>query len=403
MRCVDRACDTGADALTLERARGVQPAEVRFSSGGGRFFARSVGAGKSGQIGAAANLSRAGVSLPVESERRRDLDMPRDTARRARARILANTAAMSDPATAPAKRHKLVGHKNFKRNNPMSDKFAVHRFHHVEFWCGDATTTSSRFAVGLGIVRVAKSDLSTGNKTYASYALKSNDLMFVFSAASYVPEDEARTSEARAASQRTLASMPTPCVPSARNTQHGRARRGCRRRRRRGCVREERLERGRGVMPPARLFDDGVDETSGCPASARRRGGSLRGRRPSIRQPTRRPRGNVPAEVPGGTPRARRRAPVLRLDAVRPRGGERTRSPRDGGLHLILHRLPRVCRVHRRGRRHRRQWAQLHGAREQQRVRSPARERAHVRDEAWRVRFRRTWSRTKGQVCSTSR
>ena len=29
---------------------------------------------------------------------------------------------------------------------------------------------------------VAKSDLSTGNKSYASYALKSNDLMFVFSA-----------------------------------------------------------------------------------------------------------------------------------------------------------------------------------------------------------------------------
>ena len=176
---------------------------------------------------------------------------------------------MSDPATAPAKRHKLVGHKNFKRNNPMSDKFAVHRFHHVEFWCGDATTTSSRFAVGLGMQRVAKSDLSTGNKTYASYALKSNDLMFVFSAASYVPEDEARTSEARAASQ------PHPGLDAdamrAFCAKHGMAVRAV------GVVVDDAEDAyvksvsngGRGVMPPARLFDDGVDETSGdAPISA---------------------------------------------------------------------------------------------------------------------------------------
>lgn len=37
--------------------------------------------------------------------------------------------------SAPAKRHKLVGAKNFKRNNPNSDRFPLHRFHHVEFWC----------------------------------------------------------------------------------------------------------------------------------------------------------------------------------------------------------------------------------------------------------------------------
>ena len=40
-----------------------------------------------------------------------------------------------DENSAPAKRHKLVGAKNFKRNNPNSDRFPLHRFHHVEFWC----------------------------------------------------------------------------------------------------------------------------------------------------------------------------------------------------------------------------------------------------------------------------
>jgi hypothetical protein len=38
--------------------------------------------------------------------------------------------------------------------------------------CGDATTTWRRFALGLGMSCVAKSDQSTGNATYASYALR---------------------------------------------------------------------------------------------------------------------------------------------------------------------------------------------------------------------------------------
>ncbi|CAN0504502.1 unnamed protein product, partial [Phaeothamnion confervicola] len=32
----------------------------------------------------------------------------------------------------------LVGAAHFKRCNPMSDKFGVHDFHHIEFWCGDS-------------------------------------------------------------------------------------------------------------------------------------------------------------------------------------------------------------------------------------------------------------------------
>lgn len=45
---------------------------------------------------------------------------------------------------------------------------------------------------------VAKSDLSTGNKSYASYALKSNDLMFVFSAPYQSPSDPEVQRELRA-------------------------------------------------------------------------------------------------------------------------------------------------------------------------------------------------------------
>lgn len=68
------------------------------------------------------------------------------------------------------------------RTNPMSDKFSVKRFHHVEFWCSDATTTSRRFSWALGMPIVAKSDLSTGNTTHASYLLRSGQLLFHFTA-----------------------------------------------------------------------------------------------------------------------------------------------------------------------------------------------------------------------------
>ncbi|KAJ1379662.1 Vicinal oxygen chelate [Sesbania bispinosa] len=77
---------------------------------------------------------------------------------------------------------KLVGFKNFVRTNPKSDRFNVKRFHHVEFWCSDATNTSRRFSWGLGMPIVAKSDLSTGNLTHASYLLRSGDLNLLFSA-----------------------------------------------------------------------------------------------------------------------------------------------------------------------------------------------------------------------------
>lgn len=77
---------------------------------------------------------------------------------------------------------KLVGYSNFQRHNPMSDLFEVERFHHLEFYCGDATNAYKRFAWGLGMPLVAKSDQTTGNGTYCSYVLKSNDLVFAFTA-----------------------------------------------------------------------------------------------------------------------------------------------------------------------------------------------------------------------------
>uniref|UniRef100_A0A7S0UWB0 4-hydroxyphenylpyruvate dioxygenase n=1 Tax=Polytomella parva TaxID=51329 RepID=A0A7S0UWB0_9CHLO len=77
---------------------------------------------------------------------------------------------------------KLVGYKNFVRQNPRSDKFNVRRFHSVEFFCSDATNVSKRFQHGLGMRQVAKSDLSTGNNKYASYVLQSGELVFALTA-----------------------------------------------------------------------------------------------------------------------------------------------------------------------------------------------------------------------------
>ena len=70
----------------------------------------------------------------------------------------------------------------FVRSNPRSDRFEVHRFHHVEFWCGDAGATASRFARGLGMAKVAGCDLSTGNARFASAVLASHDLVLCFTA-----------------------------------------------------------------------------------------------------------------------------------------------------------------------------------------------------------------------------
>jgi len=76
----------------------------------------------------------------------------------------------------------LVGYNNFKRNNPMTDRFEMDNWHHIEFWCQDATNVSKRFAIGMGMQQVAKSDQSTGNQNFASYVMKTHEVLFAFSA-----------------------------------------------------------------------------------------------------------------------------------------------------------------------------------------------------------------------------
>ena len=77
---------------------------------------------------------------------------------------------------------KLVGFDNFKRSNPKSDKFEMHCFHHVEFYCSDSTNVSRRFSYALGMPIVASSNAASGNYSYASTVMKSNSLCFVFTA-----------------------------------------------------------------------------------------------------------------------------------------------------------------------------------------------------------------------------
>eukprot|EP01035_Chromulina_nebulosa_P017023 gene17023-22529_t len=83
---------------------------------------------------------------------------------------------------------KLVGFHNFKRHNPLSDRFPIKRFHSLEFYCSDSTNISKRFTWGLGMHEVARSDLSTGNKHYSSICLQSNDLIFVFTSSYNNPD-----------------------------------------------------------------------------------------------------------------------------------------------------------------------------------------------------------------------
>lgn len=68
------------------------------------------------------------------------------------------------------------------RHNPMTEKFEVISFHHLEFYCGDATSTYKRFMNGLGLDLTAKSDQSTGNKAHASYLVESNEVKMIFTA-----------------------------------------------------------------------------------------------------------------------------------------------------------------------------------------------------------------------------
>jgi 4-hydroxyphenylpyruvate dioxygenase len=55
-----------------------------------------------------------------------------------------------------------------------------HKFHHIEFYCGDSQNTAARFGWALGMQKVAVSDQSTANAHYASTVMRTNDLTIVF-------------------------------------------------------------------------------------------------------------------------------------------------------------------------------------------------------------------------------
>lgn len=84
----------------------------------------------------------------------------------------------------------MVGYDNFVRHNPMSDRFEIIKFDHVEFWCSDAVNTARRFTWGLGMHEVANSNLTTGNRHYALSVIQSNDVVFAFTAPYCNTEEE---------------------------------------------------------------------------------------------------------------------------------------------------------------------------------------------------------------------
>jgi len=83
---------------------------------------------------------------------------------------------------AAEKRARLVGFDNFVRSNPMSDRFEVIGFHHLEFLCGDAKSTAKHLCTALGFRPLATSNMLTGNLTYTSHVVASGSVVFACTA-----------------------------------------------------------------------------------------------------------------------------------------------------------------------------------------------------------------------------
>jgi 4-hydroxyphenylpyruvate dioxygenase len=98
----------------------------------------------------------------------------------------------------------MSGFDQFVRTNPMSDKITVLAFHHVEFYCGDATAYSKRFTASLGVELVSKSDNSTGNSVYASYLMQSGQMRMLFTAPYHAKESSAAPPQSSTASDLPL-------------------------------------------------------------------------------------------------------------------------------------------------------------------------------------------------------
>ena len=116
---------------------------------------------------------------------------------------------------------------------------------------------------------IAKSDLSTGNKSYASYALKSNDLMFVFSAPSYVQADAASGRPLARRRSRSRRTTPKRCGPSWTSTASAVRAVGVVGGRRDGGVRKSVANGGRSAFDsmPTDLGGGGVIAEGPCTAT----------------------------------------------------------------------------------------------------------------------------------------
>ncbi|KAG8469064.1 hypothetical protein KFE25_007582 [Diacronema lutheri] len=117
-----------------------------------------------------------------------------------RAAVRAGDAPSTMPAAATATADadgsaELVGFERFVRTNPRSDRFGVRGLDHLEFYCPDATTASSRFMFGLDMAPIARFE---SDAHAHSVVLQSGAVRFVFTAPSAHEPDERTAARARA-------------------------------------------------------------------------------------------------------------------------------------------------------------------------------------------------------------
>ena len=170
-----------------------------------------------------------------------------------------SSTTLTPPDRSPTPRA-LRGAKHFVRTNPKSDRFPIRAFHHLEFYCGDATAAAAYLGAAMGLPEIARSDLSTGNCASASRVLRSGDITLVVTAPA-LPADEADADLDRSGSGSDTAHLPGYSVSAAHAfiARHGTAVRAV------GvavaCARtafEEATKHGaKPVLAPTRLIDRG--------------------------------------------------------------------------------------------------------------------------------------------------
>uniref|UniRef100_A0A7S4BIP0 4-hydroxyphenylpyruvate dioxygenase n=1 Tax=Chrysotila carterae TaxID=13221 RepID=A0A7S4BIP0_CHRCT len=116
------------------------------------------------------------------------------TADRCSAEGVASRCRSTPAAPSMTASSNLKGFDEFVRTNPLTDRFAVKDFHHVEFICGDAKSLAAHWCLALGMQPVAHSNLMTGNKHYASHVISSGSVRFVLTAP-YSSSASAKASE----------------------------------------------------------------------------------------------------------------------------------------------------------------------------------------------------------------